>query len=292
MSTGGSGADSGRLFNYGTSTAGPNVDLTDDQARGTNAGFRETGKESKTSGIMNSLKEALKPGDTRHSGTGTGAGTGPMGDTTHDGRHGGIIETMKPGHQDYDVREEHQRNNKSGIGQGVVDTVKQALGRNAHDDESHRDATGANSGVAGSSDLSHTGTMADPGHVGSALESGSGATDYGASPSGAKQNRLGARTSENYDYDKQFASTGSPKGAFGRGSELGDRAVPRVSAFDSQGSVGHQFTTEGPIGSMGQKVGGPLSKEGAIGKQFTDSGAVGGTVQDTLGHGNATRKGN
>lgn len=43
---------------------------------------------------------------------------------------------------------------------------------------------------------------------------------------------------------------------------------------------------------MGQKVGGPLSKEGAIGKQFTDSGAVGGTVQDTLGHGNATRKGN
>ena len=39
MSTGGTGADAGRLFKYGSSTAGPNVDLTDDQAQGTHSGY-------------------------------------------------------------------------------------------------------------------------------------------------------------------------------------------------------------------------------------------------------------
>ena len=50
--------------------------------------------------------------------------------------------------------------------------------------------------------------------------------------------------------------------------------------------------SEGAVGGVGETVGGPLSKEGAIGKHFTDSGAVGGIIHDTLGHGNATRKGN
>ena len=49
--------------------------------------------------------------------------------------------------------------------------------------------------------------------------------------------------------------------------------------------------SEGAVGGVGETVGGPLSKEGAIGKHFTDSGAVGGTIHDTLGHANTTRKG-
>ncbi|RYP70546.1 hypothetical protein DL771_005365 [Monosporascus sp. 5C6A] len=293
MSTGGSGADSGRLFNYGASTAGPNVDLTDEQAQGMNAGYvcnpigksiliqrllthpkqRETGNNSSSGGIMNSVKEALKPGDKKH-----------MGDTSHSGSHGGIMDTMKPGNQE-----------RTGGSGGVMDTLKKAVGVGGGNDSSLDEtkvpsASGATSGIFGSKDPSHTGTMADPGHAGSALESGSGATGYGSSPGGLNQNRLGARTAENYRYD-EYASTGSPKGVFGKGSELGDRATPRVSAFDSQGAIGHQFTSEGAIGKVGEKVGGPFSKEGAIGKQFTDSGAIGGAVQDTLGHGNATRQG-
>ena len=39
MSTGGAGADSGRLFKYGSSAAAPNVDLADNQARGTHGGY-------------------------------------------------------------------------------------------------------------------------------------------------------------------------------------------------------------------------------------------------------------
>ncbi|KAK3307313.1 uncharacterized protein B0T15DRAFT_529875 [Chaetomium strumarium] len=53
--------------------------------------------------------------------------------------------------------------------------------------------------------------------------------------------------------------------------------------FDKDGAVGHQFQPEGAIGSVGEKVGGPLSSQGMIGKQFTDQGSVGGTIQSALG---------
>ncbi|KAF2085559.1 hypothetical protein K490DRAFT_46585, partial [Saccharata proteae CBS 121410] len=58
-----------------------------------------------------------------------------------------------------------------------------------------------------------------------------------------------------------------------------------TSAFDASGSIGKQFTTQGALGGMAQKVGGPFDKSGAIGKQFTTGGNIGGAVQDTLGKG-------
>ncbi|KAI0889381.1 uncharacterized protein GGS22DRAFT_184959 [Annulohypoxylon maeteangense] len=56
---------------------------------------------------------------------------------------------------------------------------------------------------------------------------------------------------------------------------------PRV--FDSQGSVGKQFTESGALGGAAQKIGGPLDKEGMVGKQFTEEGKIGGSVQSALG---------
>ena len=40
---------------------------------------------------------------------------------------------------------------------------------------------------------------------------------------------------------------------------------------------------DGSIGSLGNKVGGPLASDGAIGKQFEAGGGIGGTVQNMLG---------
>ncbi|KAK1755581.1 hypothetical protein QBC47DRAFT_460562 [Echria macrotheca] len=57
--------------------------------------------------------------------------------------------------------------------------------------------------------------------------------------------------------------------------------VPR--AFDSQGSIGKQFSAEGKIGGVAQSIGGPLKEDGLVGRQFTDQGIVGGSVQKILG---------
>ncbi|UPK91884.1 hypothetical protein LCI18_002819 [Fusarium solani-melongenae] len=54
-------------------------------------------------------------------------------------------------------------------------------------------------------------------------------------------------------------------------------------AMDAQGSIGKQFTEQGAIGSMGQKIGGPFDKKGMIGKQFTPEGSIGGAVQNAMG---------
>ncbi|KAI1503713.1 hypothetical protein F5X99DRAFT_406713 [Biscogniauxia marginata] len=56
---------------------------------------------------------------------------------------------------------------------------------------------------------------------------------------------------------------------------------PKV--FDTQGSIGKQFTEQGAIGGAAQKIGSPLDKEGVIGKQFTTEGGIGGSVQSALG---------
>jgi len=56
-----------------------------------------------------------------------------------------------------------------------------------------------------------------------------------------------------------------------------------ASAFDSSGSIGKQFTTEGAIGGTAQQVGGPFDKDGMIGKQFKEDGSIGGTAQQMLG---------
>jgi hypothetical protein len=66
--------------------------------------------------LIDKLRDALKPGDAKKYGDG-GDGRGDSGDagapgsrghgdTTHDGRHGGIEETMKPGNRDYDERDD------------------------------------------------------------------------------------------------------------------------------------------------------------------------------------------
>ncbi|KAI1777559.1 hypothetical protein F4818DRAFT_438892 [Hypoxylon cercidicola] len=212
MSTGGAGANPVRGFNYGASARQHNVDLSDDpDPKGTAAGYTPDQHQGKS--LLGTLKEALRPGDikkqerSRH-----------MGDTTHDGRHGGIEETMMRGHRDYDESEEGPQSHIDGMRPGRV------------------------------LDKEH-----------SNMESGTGSSGI----------------------------LGSLKSAYGSGND----SAGRVSAFDTQGSVGHQFTSEGAVGGTAQKVGGPFSKEGAVGRQFTDKGSVGGTVQDTLGHGNATRKG-
>ncbi|KAM7203428.1 hypothetical protein V8F20_004022 [Naviculisporaceae sp. PSN 640] len=57
--------------------------------------------------------------------------------------------------------------------------------------------------------------------------------------------------------------------------------VPKV--FDSKGTIGKQFTTEGAIGGTAQKIGGPFSEDGIIGHRFTTDGIVGASVQGTLG---------
>ncbi|KAM7211398.1 hypothetical protein V8F06_013222 [Rhypophila decipiens] len=57
--------------------------------------------------------------------------------------------------------------------------------------------------------------------------------------------------------------------------------VPKV--FDSKGTIGKQFTTEGAIGGTAQAIGGPLAEDGIIGKRFTTEGIVGGTVQAAMG---------
>ncbi|KAK3938234.1 hypothetical protein QBC46DRAFT_390698 [Diplogelasinospora grovesii] len=57
----------------------------------------------------------------------------------------------------------------------------------------------------------------------------------------------------------------------------------KPKAFDSSGAIGKQFTENGALGGMAQKIGGPMDKEGMIGKQFTDQGSIGGTVQNMMG---------
>ncbi|EMC92050.1 hypothetical protein BAUCODRAFT_38071 [Baudoinia panamericana UAMH 10762] len=54
--------------------------------------------------------------------------------------------------------------------------------------------------------------------------------------------------------------------------------------FDTSGSIGKQFTTQGAIGGTAQKLGGPFdASQGSIGKQFTPQGSIGGAVKDMLG---------
>jgi hypothetical protein len=55
------------------------------------------------------------------------------------------------------------------------------------------------------------------------------------------------------------------------------------AAFDAKGTIGGAFTKDGAIGSVGEKVGGPLASDGMIGKNFNPDGAVGGSVQNALG---------
>ncbi|KAI0025401.1 hypothetical protein F4780DRAFT_327674 [Xylariomycetidae sp. FL0641] len=83
------------------------------------------------------------------------------------------------------------------------------------------------------------------------------------------------------------SNTGS-KQSTGTASSITTPASAGIGAdkpkmFDAEGAIGKQFTEQGALGGVAQKVGGPLDKEGAIGKQFTTEGGIGGSVQNTLG---------
>lgn len=64
------------------------------------------------------------------------------------------------------------------------------------------------------------------------------------------------------------------------GQDPSDQKAP---AFDAKGTIGGAFTKDGAIGSVGEKVGGPLASDGMIGKNFNPDGAIGGSVQNALG---------
>lgn len=57
----------------------------------------------------------------------------------------------------------------------------------------------------------------------------------------------------------------------------------KAPAFDAKGTIGGAFTKDGAIGSVGEKVGGPLASDGMIGKNFNPDGTIGGSVQNALG---------
>ncbi|KAI1214392.1 uncharacterized protein F4807DRAFT_126649 [Annulohypoxylon truncatum] len=268
MSTGGTGGNPIWGFNQGAANAQPSVDQSDDpDPKGTAAGYVPDQGEGKS--LLGSLKEALKPGDAKRQQQ-QQQGSGHMGDFTHDGRHGGVEETMMRGHRDYDESQEGPQSHRNGMRTGgVVESVMP--GQKDH----------VNKEKGGSSILGAMKSAAEdmPGTLRKAM----GSQDSGMKNSGG----ITGKTERNSKFDK-FPATENYLGP--QPGEDRDAAT-RVSAFDSQGSVGHQFSSEGHIGGTAQKVGGPFSKEGAVGRQFTDKGSVGGTVQDTMGHGDATRKG-
>ncbi|KAI0406395.1 hypothetical protein F4802DRAFT_113932 [Xylaria palmicola] len=97
MSSGERNTFQSRGMDYGASVAGTNVDFADESS------MEAPGTRDRA--LIDKLKDALRPGDARRrSETGR-----PAGDMTHDGRHGGIEEVMKPGNRDYDEREEAHR---------------------------------------------------------------------------------------------------------------------------------------------------------------------------------------
>ncbi|TGJ87201.1 hypothetical protein E0Z10_g1537 [Xylaria hypoxylon] len=93
-----------RGFDYGASVAGENVDFADDS----NVESTVESPGSRDRALIDKLKDALRPGDTRR----------PLGNTTHDGRHGGIEEIMQPHHGDYDESAPHR-------GGGLLDELGQ-----------------------------------------------------------------------------------------------------------------------------------------------------------------------
>ncbi|KAJ2984521.1 hypothetical protein NUW58_g6015 [Xylaria curta] len=85
-------------LDYGASVAGENVEFAGDSNMASPGG--------RDRALLDKLKDALKPGDTRRPSV---SANRPSGDTTHDGRHGGIEDVMQPGNRDYDEREEVHR---------------------------------------------------------------------------------------------------------------------------------------------------------------------------------------
>ncbi|TKA24477.1 hypothetical protein B0A50_06634 [Salinomyces thailandicus] len=69
------------------------------------------------------------------------------------------------------------------------------------------------------------------------------------------------------------------------GAPAGEKTTGHAGAslFDTTGTIGKQFTTDGAIGGTAQKLGGPFdANTGMIGKQFTEQGGIGGAAKEML----------
>ncbi|KAI1305482.1 hypothetical protein F5Y03DRAFT_395014 [Xylaria venustula] len=121
MSSGEGNSDQARGFDYGASVTEEHVDFGEDASIGS-AGGRDRA-------LIDKLKDALKPGDAKKT----------TGDTTHDGRHGGVEQVMQPGQRDYD-ESAHGSSilDKAGFGSGKI---KHKIDDNAGGNEMHRDSS-------------------------------------------------------------------------------------------------------------------------------------------------------
>ncbi|KAI0095651.1 hypothetical protein F4814DRAFT_443491 [Daldinia grandis] len=244
MSTGGTGGHPIQGLNYGATAAQQNIDLSDDpDPKGTAAGYVHD--ENRGKSLFGTIKDALKPGDTKKQEQQQHQGSGFHGDFTHDGRHGGVEETMIPGHRDYDESQEGQHTHGDGVrtdGGSVLGSVMPG-----HKNDGNKERGGISSAMKSAADntpdvpgaLKKAVGGKDPGSVGQSMYSG------------------GGRKDKNSKFDK-FPATGNYLGPEPGSDSTG------TSAFDTQGSIGHQFSSEGAIGGTAHKIGGPLSKEGVI----------------------------
>ncbi|KAI1634012.1 hypothetical protein F4809DRAFT_652145 [Biscogniauxia mediterranea] len=238
----------------------------------------EHSKHHKRGGIMSALKPSSSEGESYRDATGSEAGN---------------LQSMMPGNK------EHK--NKEGHGISLLDALRPGDSRREDVQQSHHERgsmldslnPGDSARDMPSTFNNSSATGSDPGRMGQQQRRKSRGSTSGLGSALKEKLGLGERSERNYQYDV-FPSTERYEGPGPKGEsrKLGDvGSTPRTSAMDSQGSIGHQFTSEGHIGGAADRVGGPFSKEGKIGKQFKDTGKVGGTIHDKLGHGDATRQG-
>lgn len=235
MSTGGTGGNLIPGLNYGAANAQQHVDQSDDpDPKGTAAGYVPDQGHGKS--IFGSIKEAFKPGDVKMQQQQQQQGSGFAGDFTHDGRHGGVEEAMMPGHRDYDESQERTQShrNDARTGGGILESVMP--GHKSHDNKERGGILGAmKSATENASDIPGALKRATGGDdQGGAAQNMGGGGDSGLKSSGG----VTGRTERTSKFDK-FPATGN---YLGPESGEDENAATRVSAFDSQGSVGHQFS--------------------------------------------------
>ncbi|XXH05242.1 hypothetical protein Hte_011667 [Hypoxylon texense] len=165
MSTGGGGGNPVRGLDYGASAAQQNVDLSDDiDPKGAAAGYVPEEHEHKS--LLGTIKDALRPGDSkRHE----QQSPRHAGDLTHDGRHGGIEETMMRGHRDYDESMEGPGSHIDGMrtdggnssggsgGGGVLESMMP--GRKDRSSKGRGSGSGGGGGGGGTSTFDATGAV-------------------------------------------------------------------------------------------------------------------------------------
>ncbi|KAI0451901.1 hypothetical protein F5B21DRAFT_506814 [Xylaria acuta] len=138
-------------LNYGAAVGGENVDFAQD-SQTESPGIRDRA-------LLDKLKDALKPGDTKRASAEVEARR-PSGDKTHDGRHGGIEEVMQQGNRDYyDETEDVARGglldelgqrtppSESGRRSGILDSVKFGHGQSRGEEPKETKSGGGGGGL-------------------------------------------------------------------------------------------------------------------------------------------------